>query len=147
MSATTNEISCNLNSACDCVHVLSSMVQVMAQRAGVSDKQTNRMVLAVDELFANIAQHGYHGREGKVDMHAYCKDGALSFELRDYAEPVDDAGLLSADPPQPGVEISPGGLGLHLMYAVMDIVEHEALADGNRWRLIKYLHKENNDET
>ncbi|MDX8392337.1 MAG: ATP-binding protein [Mariprofundaceae bacterium] len=140
MSDSENQISCNLNSACDCVHVLSSMVQVMGQRAGISDKQTNRMVLAVDELFANIAQHGYDGREGKVDMHADCKDGVLSFELRDYAAPVHDAAELYTGAPQTDAEISPGGLGLHLIHTVMDIVEHEALTDGNRWRLVKYLH-------
>jgi hypothetical protein len=35
---------------------------------------------------------------------------------------------------------------MHLMHAVMDKIEHEALADGNCWRLVKHLHGEQNNE-
>jgi len=140
MADTVNMLSCKLNSSCECIHVLSSMVEVIGHRAGLSDKLTNRMVLAVDEMFANIAQHAYHGHEGKVDMAADWHDDVLSFELRDYAVPLtgrEMAGWPSMQ--QSGEELQPGGLGIHLMQAVMDRIEHEALADGNRWRLIKYL--------
>jgi len=115
------------------------MVEVMGHRAGLSDKETNRMILAVDEMFANIAQHGYHGREGKVEMSAAWHGGTLSFELRDYASPLGKDEMLGWPVPGAGDDLTPGGLGMHLMQAVMDRIEHEALADGNRWRLIKYL--------
>lgn len=137
------------------------MVEVMGRRAGLSDKQTNRMVLAVDEMFANIARHGYHGYEGKVEMSACWHGDELSFELRDYAAPLSenemrgwstargahDEPLFAAEMPQADAGIKPGGLGMHLMRAVLDRIEHEALADGNRWRLVKYLrHPETNGE-
>ncbi|HCS13840.1 MAG: hypothetical protein COS82_04785 [Zetaproteobacteria bacterium CG06_land_8_20_14_3_00_59_53] len=146
MSDSANQLSCNLNSSCDCVHVLSSMVEVVGHRVGLSDKLTNRMVLAVDEMFANIAQHSYHGHEGKVDMSACWRDDELSFELRDYAEPLMADEMLAWPVPDAAGELKPGGLGMHLMRAVMDKIEHEALADGNRWRLTKYLHGEQHDE-
>lgn len=146
MIDSANQLSCHLNSSCDCVHVLSSMVEVVGYRAGLSEKQTNRMVLAVDEMFSNIAQHAYHGHEGRVDMSACWQDDVLSFELRDYAEPLQADEILGWQVPDAGGELRSGGLGLHLMRAVMDKIEHEALADGNRWRLIKYLHGEQNDE-
>jgi anti-sigma regulatory factor (Ser/Thr protein kinase) len=139
-------LSCKLNSACDCVHVLSSMVEVMGHRVGLSDKQTNRMILAVDELFANIAQHGYKGREGTVEMAASRQGDVLSFELRDYAAPLLENEMLDWPIPDGEKELKPGGLGMHLMRSVMDKIEHETLADGNRWRLIKYLDKEQDDE-
>ncbi len=134
----SSQLSCTLNSACDCVHVLSSMVEVMSRRAGLGDKETNRVVLAVDELFANIGQHGYHGKEGPVEMKAEYDGGSLRFEFRDYALPLMDADTLrgqAADASQ----IRPGGLGLHLIYAIMDEVRHQALDDGNRWSLTKHL--------
>jgi len=158
MGDTEHMLSCKLNSSCECIHVLSSMVEVIGHRAGLSDKLTNRMVLAVDEMFANIAQHAYHGHEGKVDMAADWHEDMLSFELRDYADPLTGPEMESWSPVQQSgsdikfgsdiksgsdlksdAELKPGGLGLHLMQAVMDRIEHEALADGNRWRLIKYL--------
>ena len=146
MSDVTNRLSCNLNSSCDCVHVLSSMVEVMGHRAGLSDKETNRMILAVDEMFANIAQHGYHGHEGRVDMSVVWHDGTLSFELRDYASPLGKDEMLVWPVSSAGKEPTPGGLGMHLMHAVMDKIEHEALADGNCWRLVKFLHGEQSNE-
>lgn len=149
MKACDNEISCTLNSASGEISMLMSMVHVMATRAGLSDKMCNRMVLAVDELFANIAEHGYHGRIGEVEMCARIHDGALVFELRDHAEPFAEACVLCASPPHRDAraDITPGGLGLHLMHAVMDNIEHEALADGNRWRMMKYLDGEGDDES
>lgn len=149
MKSCDSEISCTLNSDCGEIRMLMSMVHVMARRAGLSDKMSNRMLLAVDELFANIAEHGYHGREGKVEMCARIHRGALVFELRDYADPFAEACVLCEKPPRLEDEaaISPGGLGLHLMHAVMDDIEHEALADGNRWRLIKQLNKEGEHES
>jgi anti-sigma regulatory factor (Ser/Thr protein kinase) len=148
MTDSSNQLSCKLNSTCDCVHVLSSMVEVMGHRAGLSDKETNRMILAVDEMFANIAQHGYQGREGRVDMAASLQGDVLSFELRDYAPPLLKDEMLGW-PEQSEAEdedITPGGLGMHLMRAVMDKIEHESLADGNRWRLIKSLDGEQDNE-
>ncbi len=145
MSNLGNHLSCKLNSACDCVHVLSSMVEVMGHRVGLSDKQTNRLVLAVDELFANIAQHGYQGREGEIVMSASWHEDTLSFELRDYAPPLLEGEVLAWPVSDGSNALKPGGLGIRLIYAVMDLVEHEALSDGNRWRLIKHLGPANTD--
>jgi len=146
MTDSDNQLSCKLNSACDCVHVLSSMVEVMGHRAGLSDKLTNRMILAVDEMFANIAQHGYQGREGKVDMSASLHGDVLSFELRDYAPPLLKDEMLGWPRQNAEGDIKPGGLGMRLMQAVMDKIEHEALDDGNRWRLLKYLGRGQDNE-
>jgi hypothetical protein len=35
--------------------------------------------------------------------------------------------------------VKPGGLGLHLLTTVFDLVEHLAHADGNEWHLAKQL--------
>ncbi|MDQ6958803.1 MAG: ATP-binding protein [Mariprofundaceae bacterium] len=134
----SSQLSCTLNSARDCVHVLSSMVEVMSQRAGLNDKETNRVVLAVDELFANIGQHGYHGKEGPVEMKAKYDGDSLWFEFRDYALPLMDTDTLRGQAVDTS-QIRPGGLGLHLIYAIMDEVRHQALDDGNRWSLTKHL--------
>jgi len=114
------------------------MVEVISQRAGLNDKETNRVVLAVDELFANIAQHGYQGKEGPIEMKAGCDDNVLRFEFRDYAPPLINEDTLQGQPMDTS-QIRPGGLGLHLIYAIMDEVRHQRLDDGNRWFLGKYL--------
>lgn len=143
----SNQMSCTLNSACDCVQVLCSMVELMSQRAGLNDKETNRVVLAADELFANIGQHGYHGKEGSIEMKAEYDGTSLRFEFRDYASPM---AIEPADIPDERVmdvdQIQPGGLGLYLIYAIMDEVQHQTLNDGNRWSLIRHLKEEVGNE-
>jgi len=134
----SSQLSCTLNSACDCVHVLSSMVEVISRRAGLNDKETNRVVLAVDELFANIGQHGYQGKEGPVEMKVDCDGSVLRFEFRDYAPPLMNGNTLRGQS-MDNSQVQPGGLGLHLIYAIMDEVRHQKLEDGNRWSMTKHL--------
>jgi len=140
--STGNHLSCTLNSACDCVQVLCSMVELMSQRAGLSDKETNRVVVAADELFANIGRHGYHGEEGSIEMQVEYDGSSLRFEFRDYAPPMIDVDEKTLhDRAMHTGKTQPGGLGLSLIYAIMDEVRHQSLDDGNRWSLIRYLNK------
>lgn len=142
------KLSCKLNCCNDCIHVLKSMVDVVAARAGLNEIRSSRMVLAVDELFANIARHGYGGKPGLVEMEAgirHDEDGRtrLCFEFRDFAPPVRNAETLQGRRMD---DISPGGLGLHLIRTVMDEVHHECLPDGNRWLLVSYVREGEEDE-
>jgi len=115
------------------------MVEVMSRRAGLNDKETNRVVLAADELFANIGQHGYHGKEGLIEMIAECDDGSLRFEFRDYASPLVNESTLHRQTPDVS-RIQPGGLGLYLIHASVDEMRHQVMDDGNLWLLTKHLH-------
>ena len=126
----------------DCVHVLHAMVEVIGLRAGLTDMETNRVALAVDELFANIIDHGYGDKLGKVRFESkiHINDEGLQelhFMFRDYAPVIHMADLsceryASGDP----ADIEPRGLGVRLIYSIMDAVEHVALEDGNQWTLI-----------
>ncbi len=130
-----------LNCNSDCVHVLRSMVAVMTARAGLDELQSNRVAIAVDEVFANIVAHAYGGKPGRVEfetqiVHRGAKSKELVFSFRDYAS-VCWAGSLediTAEEPDPETLCS-GGLGLKLICSVADYCEHEALDDGNRWQL------------
>lgn len=142
-----------LNCRDDCVHVLRSMVEVIAARAGLDDVCANRVALAVDELYANIVRHGYHGAPGPVEFETriHRADGEeqeLLFVFRDFATPLTDTGWKEVAHPlhHDAEKIEPGGLGVHLIHSIMDRVEHEALPDGNRWLLI-YQCKGALDET
>ena len=144
VAACEARISCNVDACSDCVHVLQSVAELMAIRAGMEPVRANRLALAVDELFANIMRHGYAGGLGRVEMEATLDlnaDGRrrLVFTFRDYAPCIENMDWLDTRPR--GEQIQPGGLGLCLIHAVMDEVHHEALEDGNRWRLAVYLHE------
>lgn len=135
-------IFCSVDTGSDCVHVLQAIAELMAVRAGMPALHANRVALAVDELFANIMRHGYAGGPGRVEMEAVLEPGAdgrrcLCFAFRDYAPCIEDAGSLMVR--GAGDEVRPGGLGLCLIHAVMDEVHHQAVEDGNRWRLVVHV--------
>ena len=140
-----------LESNSDCIDVLRSMVTVMTARAEMSDVRSNRVAIAVDELFANIAAHAYGGDPGKVEFEtSICRedeDQMLVFDFRDYA-PVCWSGDIDKITSQPlDIEhLCPGGLGLRLIHSVADCCEHNVLENGNHWRLIFNISDGEKDE-
>jgi anti-sigma regulatory factor (Ser/Thr protein kinase) len=126
------------------VHVLQSIVEVLGARVGLDEIATNRLALAVDELYANIAKHGYHGKPGPVEFeaHIHRESGGIAqlhFEFRDHAPAIKDKEILNGRDIN---DVAPGGLGMHLICSVMDEVQHEALPDGNRWHLVANIKTE-----
>jgi anti-sigma regulatory factor (Ser/Thr protein kinase) len=130
-----------LNCNSDCVHVLRSMVAVMTVRAGLDELQSNRVAIAVDEVFANIAAHAYGGKPGRVEFETQIfprgdKSRELVFSFRDYASVGWTGSFEGITAEEPDAEtLCPGGLGLKLICSVADYCEHEILDDGNRWQL------------
>jgi len=137
-----NKLTLQLHAACDCVLVLRSMVNVLCARAELSVIEKNRVGLAVDELYANIVRHGYQGEakallfDADMQMEANGKN-VLIFTFSDVAPVVDVSGWDCSDiKPHCSENITPGGLGISLIHAIMDEVKHEALPEGNRWTLL-----------
>jgi len=137
-----NRMVLELDGQCDGVLILRSVVQVLSQRVNLNLLQRNRMGLAVDEVYANIVRHGYHGEGGRVrleariehDTHGNC----VFFRFQDDAPPVDmsDWDCGSDMPPCAAETLKPGGLGIPLIHAIMDEVCHTMLEHGNQWDLM-----------
>ncbi len=133
-------IALQMNCRSDCIQLLRAMVAVMTARAGMAQLQRNRIALAVDEIYANIAEHAYDGRAGHVAVESFIRsaaagtDAELVFDFRDYAA----CNWCHDEQQSAAVQqetITPGGLGLRLVQAVANRCEHIPLADGNIWRL------------
>jgi len=111
------KMQCQLNSYYDAEYVLRSIVYVMTKRVGMDDRKSNRVALAVDELYANIAKHGYGGKPGRVEFDAKIHregDGSktLHFVFRDYAVHVSAEKLKKLVSGHVKQDVSPGGCGL-----------------------------------
>ncbi len=146
-SADVGKLHLKFNCSSDCIAILRSIVAVMAARGGMDKMRSNRVCIAVDELFANILAHAYGGKAGRLDFETcidVCDQGGyeLSFDFRDYASVGWLGSVKEAASKVTDVEnLCPGGLGLKLIYSVSDRCEHEVLSDGNRWRLIFHLNE------
>lgn len=138
MNSDAQVLNVQMSGCRDCIHVLRSVVEVIANRIGLDALQANRVTLAVDEMYANIIRHSYHDELGLVEFEAKAIDTGdekmgLIFVFRDYAEPLSDTAFCSEKSEQEIHDIKVGGLGMHLICSVMDMVKHEPMPDGNRW--------------
>ncbi len=96
-----------------------------------SEPQVGEIVLALDEAVTNIIRHGYDGASGrKILMDAAMVDSPareeqLEVRLRDFGRQVDPAEIRGRQL----ADVRPGGLGVHIMRAMMSEVEYRH-ADG-----------------
>jgi phosphoserine phosphatase RsbU/P len=112
--------------------------------AGATSEAGHDILVGLDEILANILQHGYRGNgAGEILVRARRVDDAIELEIRDRApafNPIEDA-------PRPAfhlpIEERPlGGIGVHLVRRLMDRVEYARENGENRIRLTRHLSRE-----
>ncbi len=110
---------------------ISDFVVRSARAAGLDDKGTWEVQLAVDEAATNIILHAYRdGEEGPITVHAEVKGGEFVVCLHDHGVPFNPASVPDPDLHSPLEERKTGGLGLYLMRKLMDRVEFHFDEDG-----------------
>lgn len=105
-------------------------VEAMEEREVV----TYNVVLAVQELCANIVQHGYAGQAGTIAVHLQTggRPLGLTVTVEDKAPRIfDEAGWLAPNLNEPKEH----GLGIWLIKQLMDEVIYQPAAGNNRWQL------------
>lgn len=125
------------------------MVIAIMTRFGFSDLASSQVALAVDEALANVICHGYRRRpDGKIWLsiwpieHDDGTDGpeGVRIIIEDEAEQVDPSRIQGRDLE----DIRPGGLGVHIIREVMDVVEYRKRDErGMRLTLVKRLRDRN----
>lgn len=117
------------------------MVSSVARRLGFSDEACGHIALAVDEALCNVIRHGYAKASdrpiwiGLVPLGGVAQPGgasgnptqALKIVIEDEARQVDPEQIKSRNLE----EVRPGGLGVHIIKAVMDEVKYERRESSN----------------
>lgn len=116
--------------------VVRSAVSELSSACGLSDTDSRRMALALDEALANIIRHAYKSRHDQA-IQLKCETSAdyLEFTLLDQGEPADQVKIQSV----PLNNDSLSGRGTHIIRLIMDEVCYERVPGGNRLRLRKHL--------
>lgn len=104
------------------------------QRA--SEEAIQDLCLAVDEVLANVVLHGYgEDSQGLANLTLAANEADYALEVRDRAPAFDPlsapAPALGDDPEERGI----GGLGIHLVRALMSEMSYERLGDENVLRM------------
>ncbi|TDQ46903.1 ATP-binding protein [Actinorugispora endophytica] len=98
-----------------------------------------RMRLAADEVATNIVTHGYaeNDRTGVLEVDGGADGDRVWIRFRDSAPPFDPRDRCHApDLAVPLARRPVGGLGLHLVFTMLDDFEYEREGDRNRNTLI-----------
>ena len=113
-----------------------SAVEGFCAALDVAERETQSIVVAVNEALSNVMQHAYGGDCSRcVSLSCSARDNELEFEIRDQGVAFNP---LDRDVPPPG-ELRSGGRGLYLMRTIMDRVEYRREGDSNCVRLSKTL--------
>lgn len=104
----------------------------------VSEIETNMIVLAVDEVCANIIIHGQGGKDKqKVSLNIDFDTRGVSFEIIDFGHAFD---IVSYKAPAIDELIKnqhKGGIGIMLVKKIMDEIHFSSSAEQNRLKLFK----------
>ena len=109
---------------------------------GWTDDQTAEIVLAVDEALSNVIRHGYNCETShKIlltahNVHEAGDDEALEICIRDFGQQCNPAEIRGREL----CEVRPGGLGVHIIRAMMSSVEYTP-ADGGGMLLVMRKYK------
>ncbi len=109
------------------------MVDHLARRVGFDEVTSGQISLAIDEALCNVINHGYERRpDGRITVSIWaeaCVDasgGNLLVVIEDRARVVDPETIRGRDLD----DIRPGGLGVHIIREVMDLVRYEPRPGG-----------------
>lgn len=122
----------------DALDPIAQYVLAAAGQAGLDQKASYRLRLAVDELATNMVVHGYDesNMKGDLTVQASVDDRALRVTLEDTAPPFDPRSRLDPDHINKPLEERPiGGLGIFLVMRSVDEFHYEYLGGRNRYVL------------
>ena len=125
--------------------VLSSLADVtafvtrQAEAAGLDERATHRLLLAMDELVTNIILHGYkeQGLSGDIVIRAELTPDTLTISTEDTAVPFDPSNRPDPASLTLSLEDRPiGGVGIFLMFKSVDQVQYTYREGKNCNRLV-----------
>lgn len=87
-------------------------------------KEQMRIVVAVEEIFVNIASYAYNGSEGMADITCEMDGGQAVLTFADSGKQFDPLAKPDPDVTLPVEERSIGGLGIYMVKKSMDEVTY-----------------------
>jgi anti-sigma regulatory factor (Ser/Thr protein kinase) len=113
-----------------------AFVRGFLKSEGIAERESEALVLGVDEACSNIIRHAY-GADAPRPISLTCErqENVLCFRLRDFGARVDPAQFNR----RPLDRVEPGGLGLYVIEHIFDEAVYSPQQIGTELVLIKRL--------
>lgn len=117
-----------------------ALVDELARRATLPAPVVADLQVALDEVLANLIQHGYaDDRVHQIRVRLTADARRVQVEVEDDGRPFDPRTAPAPDRQSPLGARRPGGLGLHFVRALMSDVQYTSTGRGNRLVLTRNL--------
>ena len=116
------------------IGALEPFIAQAAQQAGLEDRETKRLRLAVEEAVANIINHG---QATTIKLQAKTGDNQMLLTIDDDGQPFDPTAESATDFSVPADERPPGGLGIMFLHQMTDGLEYQRINGHNVLKIIK----------
>ena len=119
------------------IRIMRGALLQVATVAGFGEHDAQQLTLAVDEGCTNIIKYSYNGDcTKKIVLSCYVFPGEVEIRIRDFGKKASPDQIKSRQLD----DIRPGGLGVHLMHEIMDVVEYNhSKKVGTELRLVKRI--------
>ncbi len=116
---------------CNAAHNAPALITADGACRLLHDLEKNRQASAIEEWVANVISYDYpKGIRGHVELTAKVVDNVLTLVIKDHGAPFDPTQQTEVDVDAQLDERQIGGLGIHLVKAIMDTMHYERTADG-----------------
>lgn len=113
-------------------------VEEQLEAAGCSPKNQMKIMVALEELFVNVAHYAYEGKEGQVILNLDIEDDTMVLKLKDSGKPFNPLAKEDPDITLGAGERQIGGLGIFMVKKTMDDFSY-AYEDGQN--VVTITHK------
>ena len=119
--------------------MVRQVTSAVATLAGLPAPEADSITLAVDEACTNVIKHAYHCDYSREMILSFAVlPDRLQLSLRDFGNKCEVSSIKGRDLD----EIRPGGLGVHIIRGVMDLIEYDTRhAHGTELRMTRFLNR------
>jgi anti-sigma regulatory factor (Ser/Thr protein kinase) len=123
------------------INQIFPVVELVADKWGISDKIKNQIILAIEEVVSNILFYAYNDQdEHLISIELCLVSNGIKIKIIDdgkHFNLLDSSKEVNIHAPVEEREI--GGLGIHLLKTMMDKIEYKRDDNKNKLTLIKYF--------
>jgi anti-sigma regulatory factor (Ser/Thr protein kinase) len=116
--------------------LVRALLRKLSENIGFSARDTDLLVLAIDEACTNVIRHAYRNSPDQRIVLTFMVDlDYLEIHIRDFGAASDPATFQSRNLD----EVRPGGLGIHFIKSAVDKIEYEHPPEGGMLlKMIKF---------